>query len=317
MNKNKNFKAHKKRDSKSNNGKLSKELMNDDDRFQTDLAMGDNNENIILDEEEETSSDNQLNSDKLPIDLAMWDVSQCDPRRCSGRKLDRLGFLRTLRLNQRFSGIVLTPVASKCLGPDDKHLVEQYGIAVVDCSWAKLEETPFTKMKASFTRLLPYLIATNPVNYGHPCRLSCVEAFAAAFYIVGLKNFGEKLLDKFKWGPTFYDVNKDLLDLYAKCKDGTEVVQKQNEYISSVKANRNSGNYFLYFSTSFQVETIITLKILIFLDFFAPNYTLNRDMPPSESSESEDEIAEEVMATDNKKPENKELNEIFENKLTI
>jgi pre-rRNA-processing protein TSR3 len=52
---------------------------------------------------------------EIPYTVAMWDLEQCDPRKCSGRKLARHGLMKTLKLGQRFPGIVLTPAADKVI----------------------------------------------------------------------------------------------------------------------------------------------------------------------------------------------------------
>jgi len=64
---------------------------------------------------------------------------------------------------------------------------------------------PSSSSQLSIT--VPYLLATNPVNYGKPWKLNCVEALAAAFYITGYEDYGRRLLQDFGWGDSFWKVN--------------------------------------------------------------------------------------------------------------
>ncbi|CAG8471128.1 11746_t:CDS:2 [Paraglomus brasilianum] len=167
--------------------------------------------------------------------LAMWDFDHCDPKRCSGKKLARLRVVNIIRTTHRFRGIVLSPNGTQAVSPADRSIVAEHGLAVVDCSWARLEDVPFKKLKTSHDRLLPYLVATNPVNYGRPWKLNCAEAFAACFYITGFPEYAEEVLGKFKWGHAFAKVNGELLRLYSGCKDSTEVVKVQNEWLDKIE----------------------------------------------------------------------------------
>lgn len=172
----------------------------------------------------------------LTIQLAMWDFEQCDAKRCTGRKLARFGLLKELRVGSGFGGIVLSSIGTQCVSQEDIELIKRRGLAVVDCSWARLDEVPFLKLRCAAPRLLPWLVAANPVNYGRPCELSCVEALAAALIICGEEESGSVILSKFKWGHAFLSLNRELLKAYSECKKGSDMISVQNEWLSQLKS---------------------------------------------------------------------------------
>lgn len=44
---------------------------------------------------------------------------------------------------QHFPGVILSPVGRNCVSRDDLDLIVNKGLAVVDCSWNKLDDVPF------------------------------------------------------------------------------------------------------------------------------------------------------------------------------
>ncbi|KAJ5085422.1 Ribosome biogenesis protein TSR3 [Penicillium argentinense] len=166
---------------------------------------------------------------------ACWDMGHCDPKRCSGKRLMKLGLMRELHVGQRFPGVIVSPNAKKIVSPADRELMEQYGAAVVECSWVRVKEVPWSRIGGKCERLLPYLIAANTVNYGKPWRLNCVEALAACFFICGHEEWAQDVLKNFRYGQAFLDINAELLKRYAACSTEEDVKRTEEEWLAKIE----------------------------------------------------------------------------------
>jgi pre-rRNA-processing protein TSR3 len=161
------------------------------------------------------------------MQLLVYHANQCDPKKCSGKKLARFDLVRlTDRANALRAFLVLSPFSEKALSPEDRGA---RGLAALDCSWAHAEEV-FSRMRLN-ERALPYLVAANSVNFGKPFKLSTVEALAAGLFILGEAAQAELILSKFNWGHVFLEMNKEPLQEYAAAKSSAEVVRIQQAYM--------------------------------------------------------------------------------------
>ncbi|KAL9105001.1 MAG: hypothetical protein Q9163_000098 [Psora crenata] len=170
-----------------------------------------------------------------PFKAACWDLGHCDPKRCSGKRLMYFGLMRELPVGQKFSGVVISPRAKTVISRADNELLEQYGAAVVECSWLRIEEVPWGKIGGKCERLLPYLVAANSVNYGRPWRLNCVEALAACFYICGHEDWAHEVLEHFSYGEPFLEINSQILKRYAACTNEEEVKKAEEMWLAKIE----------------------------------------------------------------------------------
>ncbi|KAK0384341.1 hypothetical protein NLU13_8428 [Sarocladium strictum] len=179
--------------------------------------------------------DDATSSGRPAFKAACWDLGHCDPKRCSGKKLIKLGMMRDLHLGQRHNGVIITPNGKRTISPADRELMDQYGAAVVECSWARTDEVQWNKVGGKCERLLPYLVAANSVNYGKPWRLNCVEALAAAFAICGHLDWAEQILAPFSYGQSFLDINSSILKRYAACTDEADIKRTEAEWMERLE----------------------------------------------------------------------------------
>jgi pre-rRNA-processing protein TSR3 len=153
-------------------------------------------------------------------------LKQDDPKKCTAAKLVKYKLAKNIKKISK-NTLVLDPFSSKTLLRNDRKRVKS--ITAIDCSWNLADQT-FTKQYPGLRRKLPPLFAGNPVNYSKIGKLSSVEAIAGAAFILGLNDLAQELLDKFKWGHTFYELNKELLNDYSKIESEEEIPQLLKEY---------------------------------------------------------------------------------------
>lgn len=153
-------------------------------------------------------------------------LKQDDPKKCSAEKLVRFGLAKNVKKTND-NTIILNPFAKKTLMPDEKNSVAS--ITAVDCSWNLAEQT-FANKLPGMQRKLPPLFAGNPVNYSKIGKLTTVEAISAALFILGYDNQANQMLDKFKWGHTFYDLNKNLINDYLDLESEDQIPNLLQEY---------------------------------------------------------------------------------------
>jgi len=154
----------------------------------------------------------------MSIRLIIYYRSQDDPKKCSAKKMGRLDLAR---LEKNFSKLpkrllLLDPFAEKVVSPLDREIARKKGIIALDCSWKNAKTEFYRVRKYHYPRRLPFLLASNEVNYGKPFKLTTAEAFIATLWIIGELEQAKDIAKHFKWGETFFKINEELIEGFRK-----------------------------------------------------------------------------------------------------
>ena len=170
--------------------------------------------------------------ENLFIPVFICNFHTCNPKLCTAIRIIKFKKAKEINIRDiKSKSIVITPFSSIALSPDDKENAKKFGLIGVDCSWNEIEGGR-KALERGRGRALPFLVATNPTNYGDPSKLSTLEAVASALYILGAKKQSLEILNLVSWGEEFIKINSEYLNSYSQAKNSKEVVKKQKEFMN-------------------------------------------------------------------------------------
>jgi len=164
---------------------------------------------------------------------AIW-LAQDDPKKNTAVRSSKRGDLVLHKDLKRVPrrGVLLDPLCGKVFGPEDHTLFETGALVALDCSWAQIDASvsSIDRRTRLSHRMLPLLLAANPVNWGKPGRLSTVEAIAATLVLAGHDEQAKQILGCVRWGGRFLELNAEPLEAYAAARSSSELVNLQFEF---------------------------------------------------------------------------------------
>ncbi len=165
-------------------------------------------------------------------------VGDDDPKVCTGLRLVRFGRARRVGDIGRLHPppLLLDPHAPLPLSRADARTAREGGILAIDCSWNRLSERagilgPRRRERGGpVHRRLPYLLAANPQHFGRMGELNTVEALSAALHLLGYREAAAKLLEGFRGGPSFLEVNRVPLARFGAGRTPEEVLTSERSF---------------------------------------------------------------------------------------
>ena len=153
-------------------------------------------------------------------------LGQDDPTKCTAAKLVKFGLAKKARKSSQKT-MILDPFCQEFILEADRDIINS--ITAIDCSWELAQQT-FLRKFAGISRRLPPILAGNPVNYAKIGKLTTAEAISAALFIMGFNDIAHSILNKFKWGHTFFELNQELLKEYSGAQTQDKIVEISREY---------------------------------------------------------------------------------------